>query len=99
MPSYLIDAEKYGVTKPTKLLHIGANQGQEAKAYAALGIEAWHVEAIPGVFKRMSENIAGLQGQHALQACLSKEDGCEVVFNIANNWGQSLSIRMLPRTL
>lgn len=97
MPSFITTAAKYGVTKPRKLLHIGANYGQEARSYAALGIEAWHIEAIPNVFSILSKNIAGLAGQHAVHACLSREDGQEVSFNIANNEGQSSSLLDLGR--
>jgi FkbM family methyltransferase len=83
--------------KPRKALHIGASYGQEASLYQALGIETWHIEAIPEVFECLQQNIAGLGGQHPVHACLSSEAGLFTTFHIANNDGLSSSLLPLGR--
>lgn len=97
MASFITTLSKYGIRKPGKLLHIGANYGQEAKEYATLDVTAWHIEAIPEVFSKLSENIAHLESQHAVCACLSSIEGQKIEFNIASNHGQSSSILPLGR--
>jgi len=97
MASFVTTLSKYCIKKPGKLLHIGANCGQEAKEYDTLGLKAWHIEAIPEVFSKLSENIAHLESQHAVCACLSSKEGEKIEFNIANNHGLSSSILPLGR--
>jgi FkbM family methyltransferase len=75
----------YGIPAPRRLLHIGASKGNESAYYSRHGIEAWHVEAIPAVFEQLQATCARQQGQHALQACLSNQEGQAVSFNIASN--------------
>jgi FkbM family methyltransferase len=74
------------------VLHLGANTGQEAKAYDDLGINMvlW-VEALEQLIPQLLENIEPYPDQIALRACLSDEDGKEIVFHVANNGGQSSS--------
>jgi FkbM family methyltransferase len=83
--------------RPKKILHVGANSGQEANMYDQLGIEAWHVEAIPDIFKQLVSNCSRFRSQNAICACLSNEEGLEVEFNIASNSGLSSSILELGR--
>lgn len=82
---------------PKKILHVGANSGQEARMYDQLGIEAWHVEAIPGVYNQLVETCGHLRNQRAICACLSSREGEEVKFNIASNSGLSSSFLELGR--
>lgn len=81
---------------PRRILHLGANNGQEAKIYAASGIEGWHVEAIPKVFDILQQTCATVSGQTAIHACLDAEAGRQIEFNVASN-GESSSILGLGR--
>ena len=75
-----------------KVLHVGANKGQEAEYYARMGVRAWHVEAIPDLYEQLCEQVKGLDGQTALLACLSSRVGERVSFQVANNGGESSSL-------
>lgn len=77
-------------------LHLGANLGQEATAYAAQGIGRviW-VEALPEVHAVLRKQVAGYPGSVALCACVSDVDGEPVEFNVANNEAQSSSFLQL----
>ena len=83
--------KKYSL-RPPGVLHLGANEGQEAPAYAAAGIErvVW-VEALPQVFDVLKQKIAPIRGSVALLACLSDVDNQQVDFHVASNDGQSSS--------
>lgn len=74
------------------VLHLGANLGQEAKAYAEQGIQRviW-VEAIPEVYHQLVREMKPYPQAVCLCACVSDVDGKEVDFNIASNGGQSSS--------
>lgn len=87
---YLFD--KYHI-KANGVLHLGANQGQEAEAYHRQGIERviW-VEALPDVYLKLVHNIARYKGNVAICACVSDKDDEKVIFNVANNEGQSSSL-------
>ncbi len=78
--------------KAKGVLHLGANTGQEAQAYAALGIRRviW-VEALPDIHAKLVQRVRRFPGSVALLACLSDKDGEKVVFNRANNESQSSS--------
>lgn len=82
---------KYQI-KTGGILHLGANNGQEAEAYDQLGVKnvIW-VEALPSAFEQLKRNIAPYPGQVALQACVSDVNGRDVNFNVASNEGQSSS--------
>jgi len=74
------------------VLHIGASEGQEAPEYARQGIqEMCFIEAIPSVYETLKQKIAQYPKAIAVNACIGDEDGKEVVFNIADNGGQSSS--------
>lgn len=84
--------QKYAV-KSEGVLHIGAHFGEEAKVYQAQGIaRAIWIEALPDAFKQLVVNAGRVVGLNStcLNACVSDEDGKEVVFNVASN-GQSSS--------
>jgi FkbM family methyltransferase len=85
----LMDRFKF---KPTGVIHVGGNIGEEAIQYANAGIEKviW-IEANPGIFTKLQGNIKGYRGHTAVLACVGDEDGKEVMFHVANNAGQSSS--------
>jgi len=74
------------------VLHVGANIGEEARRYNALGLNVLWVEPIPEVFGRLQANIAPYSNQRALQALLTDKNGAHYTFHIANNDGASSSI-------
>ena len=83
--------KKYQI-KPDGILHLGANEGQEARIYRMLGVArvVW-VEAIPETFQKLHSYVHRLPRNVAIQACVGDEDGKDVVFHVANNGGQSSS--------
>jgi len=74
------------------VLHIGANEGQEAAEYRRLGAHRviW-VEAIPAVHRKLLGHLRQFHNQLGLNACVSDVTGDKVTFNIASNQGQSSS--------
>jgi len=74
------------------VLHLGANTGQEAEVYDALGIQkvVW-VEALPDIHAKLQAHILPFPGQIALCACVSSVEGDIVTFRRANNEAQSSS--------
>lgn len=89
---YLFD--KYNI-KPNGVLHLGANEGQEAEDYQKRGIEnvIW-VEANGHVFKKLENHVKDIPGSICIQACVSDRYS-ETFFNISNNDSQSSSIMEL----
>lgn len=83
---------KYGI-KPEGVLHLGANEGQEAETYWRLGIRnvIW-VEAIPEVFQKLTAHVRRFPGQRTRLACVSDVDNQKIQFNVANNGAQSSSM-------
>ena len=82
--------KKYDI-KPTGILHIGANIGEEAKAYDLQGVKdvCW-IEANPELIPTLRANVHQY-GHKVLQVCVGDMEGFEVVFHISNNAGQSSS--------
>jgi len=82
---------KYGI-KPTGVLHIGANVGEEAPVYEQLGIkkQIW-IEGNPDIFLKLKANIAHNPQAVALNYVIGDENKT-VTFHIANNNGQSSSV-------
>lgn len=82
---------KYQI-KSKQAVHLGANEGQEAETYHSHGIEQviW-VEALPDIHAKLVNHVARYSHDVALCACLSDEDGKDVVFHVASNQGQSSS--------
>jgi FkbM family methyltransferase len=96
-PDLLWTLERHKIKKPRKILHIGANTGGEARYYSENGMIAWHVEAIPSVFKVLCETCHKFDGQYAVHACLSELPGQRLQFNISSNAGLSSSLFALGR--
>jgi hypothetical protein len=82
---------------PSKVLHVGANKGQEVGLYAALGIEAWHIEAVPAAYAELVRRCESHCTQHALNALVSDAAHRLVSFNVATNGFQSSSMLPLGR--
>lgn len=82
---------KYGI-RPSGVLHLGANTGQEYQTYKKHGVQQviW-VEAIPKVFDQLVENLKDDPTQVAMLLCVGDEEGKDVEFNISNNESQSSS--------
>jgi FkbM family methyltransferase len=78
--------------KITGLIHVGANTGQERALYAKHNLDVVWVEAIPAVFEKLRENLAGYPTQRAYQCLMTNEEGREYIFHVATNEGQSSSI-------
>ncbi len=79
--------------KPTGVLHIGANVGEEAPIYLELGIkrQIWF-EANHSIYEKLKLNISNNPRAEAWYYLLGHEDGLHVNFNISNNAGQSSSV-------
>lgn len=72
------------------VLHLGANEAQEAPTYAECGIKKMiFVEALPDIAAKAKMNVKEYDAQ-VIIACLSDKEET-VVFNIANNGAQSSS--------
>lgn len=83
---------KYRV-RPSGVLHVGANIGEEAESYDNAGIKnvVW-IEANPAIYEILKLNIAKYEGHRALNFCIGDYDGKDVVFHVSNNAGQSSSV-------
>lgn len=81
---------KYGI-KPTGVLHVGANVGEEAPVYDELGIKnvIW-IEANEQLIPQLNINVQKY-GQQVIHACIGDVQDLEVTFHISNNAGQSSS--------
>lgn len=84
---------KYGI-KPKGVLHVGSSKGQETEHYVNLGVnDVVYIEALPNVFKDLVSHVKKFKGKFTcINACISEIDGGEVIFNVANNEGQSSSM-------
>lgn len=82
---------KYSI-KPTGVLHIGANVGEEAPVYAEMGIQKviW-VEANPDLFPKLMENITKFPNPVAYNFAAGDENK-KTVLHISNNGSQSSSV-------
>jgi FkbM family methyltransferase len=82
---YLSLLERKFHVRPKKILHIGANRGQEVENYSNLGIAGYHIEAIQSVYEVLKHNCEKYKDQYALNVCLDNIAGKTVEFNIANS--------------
>lgn len=82
---------KYNI-KPTGVLHVGANVGEEAPVYAALGIPkvVW-IEGNPDLMETLYANTSKFPGSIAYNF-LAGEERKTATLHISNNAGQSSSI-------
>ncbi len=83
---------KYGI-KPTGVLHIGANKGEEAPVYLELGIkkQIW-IEANPEVYMQLRETIKDNPDAMAFNYAVGNKDFERTVLHISNNGSQSSSL-------
>jgi len=84
--------KKYNI-QPKGVLHLGANTGQEAEAYAAHGVGRviW-VEALQELAEACLRHVSQFPNkQEVYHACVSDVSGQMVKFNVASNGGQSSS--------
>lgn len=74
-------------------MHCGASLGQEVAEYYKNGIEhsIW-IEALPSIYAQLLINLLPYKDAIAIKECVSDVDGKEVLFNVANNEGQSSSL-------
>lgn len=75
------------------VMHCGASLGQEVAEYYKNGIEhsIW-IEALPSIYAQLLINLLPYKDAIAIKECVSDVDGKEVLFNVANNEGQSSSL-------
>ena len=84
--------KRYPQFRPKGVLHIGAHEGQERKAYRELGIEKMiFIEAIPDIYQRLLKNCEDYPEAICFNECISDVDGEDITFKISNNDGQSSS--------
>lgn len=78
--------------KPTGVLHVGANVGEEAPVYDALGIKqvCW-IEGNPKIYDELATNVSKYKGQWAFNLLIGDYNG-ESVLHESNNGSQSSSI-------
>lgn len=78
--------------RPTGVLHIGANVGEEAPVYDQLGIKnvIW-IEGNPELMPRLQQNISIYPGQKAHNFLIGDSKGAATL-HISNNGSQSSSI-------
>jgi FkbM family methyltransferase len=74
------------------VLHIGAHEGQEASQYSNLKVRVMWVEAIPEIFKVLSDKISTYPNQKAICALLGSKNADKVRFYLSSNESQSSSI-------
>lgn len=83
--------EKHGLGI-TGVLHIGANDGQEAAEYEAEGCRVIWIEGDPDVYERLCLAIASYPRQSAYCCLCSDVAGELVTFHVASNDGGSSSV-------
>lgn len=88
---YLIKKYRF---QPKGVLHLGANVGEEAKAYDAAGIKnvIW-IEANPELIPTLKQNVE-YYGHRVFNFCVGDENK-ETVLHLSNNAGQSSSVLKL----
>jgi FkbM family methyltransferase len=78
---------------PKGILHVGANDGYEIKAYIENGIsKVIFIEAEDAAYGRLKKNTEPYRNVLCVQACVSDENDKVVHFNITNNESNSSSI-------
>lgn len=68
-----------------KIVHVGANTGQEVVYYDNLNIEGFHLEAHPEYFADLQKNCMEAKRQTAVLACCDAEEGQVIEFNVTSN--------------
>src|SRR5215467_4457972 len=80
-----------------RLVHIGANSGQEREIYDRCELDVIWTEPIPTVYNMLLENIRPYPRQQAIRALLSDRADEDVTFHVSNNEGLSSSILPLAQ--
>jgi FkbM family methyltransferase len=82
---------KYGI-RPSGVLHLGANVGEEAPVYHDLGIEKviW-VEGNPEIYRVLSHNLLAYPGQIGFNFLVGNKNE-DATLHISNNGSQSSSV-------
>jgi FkbM family methyltransferase len=75
-----------------RVIHVGANSGQEREVYRRHGLKVVWIEPIPAVFEKLKHNLIHYPDQIALQALVTDQDDKEYTFHVASNEGASSSI-------
>lgn len=89
LPSVL---NRFGLAR-RGVLHVGANEGQEADLYNDLGFErVFWIEADPDIFPRLLGTLRSFPSQTAYCALLADKDGEAIPFYVSNNNGGSSSL-------
>lgn len=83
--------------KCRRILHIGANHGQERDLYARHGLEVLWIEALPEVHSKLAETLLDYPGQKSALALLTDRDGDAVDFHVTSNDGESSSVFRFKR--
>ena len=76
----------------SKVVHIGASNGQERHLYKMLDLSVLWVEAIPSVYQDLLRNTKNFNNQDVILALLSESVGNVMTFYVTNNNGMSSSI-------
>lgn len=91
--------DPFGVNDPNRFLHkvpgvihVGAHGGQERDLYAKFDLRVLWVEAIPDVYKYLSDQIKPFPRQRAENRLVTDRDEAEYLFHVASNHGMSSSI-------
>lgn len=74
-----------------RVLHVGANDGNERDPYSACRLEVLWVEALPVVFAQLAESLEGFAGKN-VQALVTDRDGDLREVHVSDNTGRSSSI-------
>lgn len=83
--------QRYRV-RPIGVLHLGADSGQEARAYQrARWQPVWWVEARPDAAAVCQRNLRAMRGHHVICAAMGEHDGEQLQLHVASN-GQSSSL-------
>lgn len=84
---------KHNVT-PTGIFQVGSSIGQECQTYWDMGIKNMvMIEALPDIFNQLKKETEKFSPfVKCINACIGDEDGKSVLFNVANNGGQSSSL-------
>ncbi|WP_397384139.1 FkbM family methyltransferase [Prosthecobacter sp.] len=83
--------------KCRRILHIGANHGQERDLYARHHLEVLWIEALPKVHSKLVETLRDYPDQTSALALLTDRDGDSIEFNVTSNEGESSSVFKFKR--
>lgn len=90
MPDFQAWLSKYHI-QARGVIHVGAHEGQEAAAYAALGIDSGlFFEANPVVFTKLERHLDGYAGYEAFQCAITDKNAL-VTFHVTS-FDQSSSV-------